>query len=279
MDFNRISQEERESLYNEVWTDPVTTVAQRYNMSDNGLRKHCRKLWIPLPPAGYWAKIKAGKTVYKPELPTVRGELKKFVHGYAIKFRTNIDKLSDDELMGAGPLCMLTEETITLINETCSQVRVKGQLRNPHSLIEQHKEESAYRKNRDKALQKARFNSDYYSITKNKYRDNKAMLPIFVSDRNLNRAYRIMNTLFGVLEDFEGKISLYSNPERDQAYFFIMHDGFFFEMKEEKERKKRTENNEESSPRLILLMYVEDWYERSIKVSLEYKDGTSTVLL
>lgn len=60
MDFSHVTQDERERLYHEVWTDPVTVVAQRYGMSDNGLRKHLKRLWIPLPPTGYWAKVKAG---------------------------------------------------------------------------------------------------------------------------------------------------------------------------------------------------------------------------
>lgn len=44
---------EREALYAEVWTDPVSTVSKRYRLSDNGLRKICKKLGVPLPPIGY----------------------------------------------------------------------------------------------------------------------------------------------------------------------------------------------------------------------------------
>ena len=53
MDFSWITAEQRKELYNEVWTDPVTTVDKRYGMSDNGLRKHLKTLDIPLPPPGY----------------------------------------------------------------------------------------------------------------------------------------------------------------------------------------------------------------------------------
>lgn len=65
MDFRFITAEEREKLYKEVWTDPVITVAKRYNMSDNGLRKHCKRIGIPLPPSGYWSKVKPGQKVKK----------------------------------------------------------------------------------------------------------------------------------------------------------------------------------------------------------------------
>ncbi len=60
---------DREKLYQEIWTDPVTEVAKRYQMSDVNLRKICKKLNVPLPPVGYWAKLRAGKKVFKPILP------------------------------------------------------------------------------------------------------------------------------------------------------------------------------------------------------------------
>jgi len=56
-------EEERTKLFNEVWKEPMTTVAKRYELSDNGLRKRCVKFEIPLPPVGHWAKLEAGKDV------------------------------------------------------------------------------------------------------------------------------------------------------------------------------------------------------------------------
>ena len=53
---------ERHKLYEEVWAEPVMKVAERYGVSGVALAKTCRKLNVPLPPRGYWAKIKAGKT-------------------------------------------------------------------------------------------------------------------------------------------------------------------------------------------------------------------------
>ncbi|MBK1872589.1 hypothetical protein FE848_05080 [Marinobacter sp. 1-3A] len=62
----------RESLYEEVWTEPVSRVAPRYGISDVALGKVCRKYRIPLPPRGYWAKINAGKSPRKLPLPIAR---------------------------------------------------------------------------------------------------------------------------------------------------------------------------------------------------------------
>ena len=61
----------REALYEAVWTDAVTVVAPRYGLSDVGLVKICKKLGIPVPPRGYWAKVKAGRPTHKLPLPSL----------------------------------------------------------------------------------------------------------------------------------------------------------------------------------------------------------------
>ncbi len=63
---------DRETLYNEVWTDPVILVAPRYGLSDVGLAKICRALSIPLPSRGYWAKVKAGRIMGRAPLPKLK---------------------------------------------------------------------------------------------------------------------------------------------------------------------------------------------------------------
>lgn len=64
---------ERERLYEEVWSEAVSKVAKKYRISDVGLRKICINLNIPLPPAGYWAKVSAGKAVKRPALAPTKG--------------------------------------------------------------------------------------------------------------------------------------------------------------------------------------------------------------
>lgn len=64
---------EREALYREVWAEPVTKVARRYGISDVGLQKICRRLEVPLPPRGYWARVAAGRTPRKAPLLLTKG--------------------------------------------------------------------------------------------------------------------------------------------------------------------------------------------------------------
>jgi hypothetical protein len=63
----------REELYQKVWDRPVQIVAKGFGMSDVGLAKICRKLFIPLPGRGYWTRKAAGKRVSsRPALPHVQ---------------------------------------------------------------------------------------------------------------------------------------------------------------------------------------------------------------
>ena len=58
----------RAALYEQVWARPMLQLAGEYRITGNGLAKACRKANIPVPPRGYWAKLKHGKRV-KPRPP------------------------------------------------------------------------------------------------------------------------------------------------------------------------------------------------------------------
>jgi hypothetical protein len=59
----------REKLYAEVWTDPMTTVAERYEVSSNYLARICERLKVPRPPRGYWQQRAVGRAESLPALP------------------------------------------------------------------------------------------------------------------------------------------------------------------------------------------------------------------
>ena len=58
----------REQLYDEVWSEPTTTLARKYGLSDVGLAKICRKLDVPVPWRGYWRQKEVGQKVKRPAL-------------------------------------------------------------------------------------------------------------------------------------------------------------------------------------------------------------------
>ncbi|MCH1995356.1 hypothetical protein ACOTC8_27960 [Achromobacter xylosoxidans] len=50
---------------------PISKLCQEYGLSDNGLRKLCLRLKVPVPERGYWAKKAVGKARAKPQLPVL----------------------------------------------------------------------------------------------------------------------------------------------------------------------------------------------------------------
>jgi hypothetical protein len=58
----------RQDLYELVWAKPMTELAQDFGLSDVALAKRCRKLAVPVPGRGYWARVAAGQTPRQPAL-------------------------------------------------------------------------------------------------------------------------------------------------------------------------------------------------------------------
>lgn len=71
MDLKEVS---RETIYDQVWREPMTQVAERYGVSSSYLARVCETLGVPRPARGYWAKISAGKKVPVPALPQAKPE-------------------------------------------------------------------------------------------------------------------------------------------------------------------------------------------------------------
>jgi hypothetical protein len=59
---------DRTTLYEQVWSQPVQEVAKSYRISGVMLGKVCRKLQVPVPPRGYWARVQNGYKEKKPGL-------------------------------------------------------------------------------------------------------------------------------------------------------------------------------------------------------------------
>ncbi|MGC3947945.1 MAG: hypothetical protein QM762_26130 [Chryseolinea sp.] len=53
----------RKELYALVWSTPLSRIARKYEISDTGLRKLCKRHDIPVPRIGHWQKVTHGKKV------------------------------------------------------------------------------------------------------------------------------------------------------------------------------------------------------------------------
>jgi len=59
----------RETLYELVWSTPMTKVAEKFEVSGSYLARVCTELRVPRPERGYWAKLAVGKAPQRPALP------------------------------------------------------------------------------------------------------------------------------------------------------------------------------------------------------------------
>lgn len=59
----------REQLYERVWSQPTIKIAAELGLSDVAVKKMCRRMNVPTPPRGYWARLAAGQKLRKPALP------------------------------------------------------------------------------------------------------------------------------------------------------------------------------------------------------------------
>lgn len=115
----------RQELYNLVWETPLSQLAKKYNLSDNGLRKVCKKLDIPLPKNGHWQKIKFNKKVIIEKLPVNN----KVENSITLNFRENAETVIKGE---GNELHQLTTE---IKNTLKSSIIFPEKLTKPHPLI------------------------------------------------------------------------------------------------------------------------------------------------
>ncbi len=184
------NEEERQKLYDEVWAEPMTVVAKRYALSDNGLRKRCRSWGIPLPAVGYWAKKQNNKPVSaKPPLPP----LTQVVHDLEPNDRIAFSFNGKDK---------------QLFDEWCSTLKVPAQVKPFDVLIEKHIVEMAAREKKVKyAFVKDLPITEQWQYEQDYSRQDQ-VVAIAVSKSNQKRAYRFMHYFFQCIRQINGDVSV-----------------------------------------------------------------------
>ena len=163
----------REALYEEVWSDPVTVVAPRYGLSDVGLVKICKKLRIPVPGRGYWAKVKAGHPTHKVPLPALAA---------GARLPSGPTPLSDQE----AALRATIQDALLQTRQSQPAISVPSELVDPHALV---RAAVARLRRRDGWDHPAGVRSAPTEV-----------LDIQVTRNSLDRALRLMDTLLKALE-------------------------------------------------------------------------------
>jgi hypothetical protein len=58
----------RQELFELVWTESLVALSKKFEISDVGLRKICKRFNIPVPKRGHWQRVRSGKEVSRPNL-------------------------------------------------------------------------------------------------------------------------------------------------------------------------------------------------------------------
>jgi len=148
----------REQLYKQVWSEPFTKLAPKYDVSATDLRKLCSKFSIPVPKMGHWQKIAFGHTLETPPLPdycTFTLRIKKpIITQRIINKRPNIK----------------VEKPITVPKKK-HKVIVKRTLSNPHPLIAKTRDRLQSRKPDEYGMLHSGSGGIDIRISQNKYKE------------------------------------------------------------------------------------------------------------
>lgn len=129
----------RQSLYDLVWSEPISKVAARYGISGAAFAKTCHRYDIPVPPRGYWAQLHAGKRqVLKRALPPRSLGGTDNVEFGRRHWRLNVISDADLMTMELPPLREFTEsvaDLTTRVQRMVKRVHIPKDLSKPHRLI------------------------------------------------------------------------------------------------------------------------------------------------
>lgn len=240
----------RQQLYKLVWSEPLLRLSKIYCISDNGLRKMCKTMNIPLPPNGYWQKIKYGKPVRKIQLPS----------DHAGKEEVILNPRTENCHEFTSPLSTQNILAKEIMSDKRLHLKVPDRLSSrPDYLI------TSTRVYRD-AIRR-------YDLRRGgQYPERMGVLNISVSEKSLPRAYRILDTLIKLLRSRNHEVKVIY----DKSVAVIEGEEIEFRLREK--NRVSTEKDEYGcrilKPTGEFIFSIGHWYEKQVtdgKQKLESK--------
>ena len=186
----------RKQLYDLVWSIPISKLALKYALSNDGIKKICKQFEIPMPQNGFWLKLKYNKKVKIEKLNPVFGGIDKII----MTIREEGNSINVDQT----PLTIRTKE---IENDPNAPLSVPETITKPDILTIQTKD---YWKG------KIKFNS---------YReDNRIVYPIRVGKECEKRALLFMDTFTKLLR-YRGH-----TWSKEYSYTCVLIDTVFIEI-------------------------------------------------
>lgn len=165
----------RKELYDLLWSEPMSVMIKKYNISYAEIRKTCLGMNIPIPENGHWSRIQFGKSVTIQELPescSGKTEITLTIRDSRLESQRGLKKSMDDSDDKSSK----------------SLFKVPERLVNPDILISNTKDYFD-------AVKKHDWRTDTSYPTRND------VLDIDTTYSTIPRALRIMDTLIKILRD------------------------------------------------------------------------------
>ncbi|MDF2800661.1 MAG: hypothetical protein K0S61_564 [Anaerocolumna sp.] len=219
----------REKLYEEVWSKPVVQVAIQYGVSDVAIHKVCKSLNVPVPPRGYWAKVRAGEKINRPPLPTAKG----------IAEKTGSKTFEGIKVPDAQQqtLAFLTEDERQKILNIAGQIQVSEENAKLHNKIK------AYRF-KVKEWNKNDMKPEGAQRGFKNYTNRPPFLAGVISDETLPRVYRILDALYRQVEILGGTVN-------DDLSLIIRNERVNFEISEAQNEIKHELTRQEAQALVV----------------------------
>jgi len=184
MPYERITYR-RTELYELVWAEPVRTVAKRFGVSDVALAKVCRKLAVPLPARGHWARKAAGQKVRNASLPKAPKGVPEELH---------VERWRPERDDPAAPVPDEAPARVAFEKTPDAAITVPDVLERPHRLVA----------SAGKLLRREK-PDDYGRV----HCSTETCLDISVGPASIDRALRLMDTLLKAATDrgYRGEVT------------------------------------------------------------------------
>ena len=182
----------REKLYEEVWAKPVVQVAVQYGVSDVAIHKICKSLNVPVPPRGYWARLRAGEKIIKTPLPVAKG----------ITEKTGLKTFEGSKVPIAPQqtLAFLTEDERQKVLYVAEQIQVSDENIKLHNKIRIYQSKVKEWNKNDRKPEGAQRSFRNYT-------NRPPFLAGVISDETLPRVYQILDALYRQIEILGGSVS------------------------------------------------------------------------
>ena len=241
----------REQLYEQVWTIPTQTLAKQYGISDVGLSKICRRLNVPKPGLGYWAKVDAGQSPPRTPLPA-----RALQHSYEIRPRPPEPVETEEQ--------RLAREARERLRQSFAAVSVPDLLSQPHLLTRKTQEHfAAIAKRLQKPPRKTspfegpQLGSLPYD-QKGRYECKVGSgFPLLVSLPHLDRALRILDTW--TKEVIKLGFELRADEKKNELTFWKDGQGFNFALREGYKKHEFPPNEQKARKEASRYPYEYEW--------------------